>query len=198
MVIGERFAWGHLQKTGGDATLGMFQLFPRLIVHADPRNVQQKHAPFSSREHEVEGKILVCNLRRLPAWSLSWAQHHSQHRSVRGDGRPVLMPSPQAIAERRHGDLRLADLTGEGRFVIDRWLRTECLADDFIALVSELIDLSASDREQIAGFPRVNALEYDHEIEHWFTPAQVRLIYANNPVWAKLEERVFGDLAMPG
>jgi hypothetical protein len=182
MVIGERFAWGHLQKTGGDATLGMFQLFPRLIVHADPRNVQQKHAPFSSREHEVEGKMLACNLRRLPAWSLSWAQHHSQHRSVRGDGRPVLMPSPQAIAERRHGDLRLADLTGGGRFVID----------------SELTDLSASDREQIAGYPRVNALEYDHEIEHWFTSAQVRLMYANNPVWAKLEERIFGNLALPG
>ena len=79
MVIGERFAWGHLQKTAGDATLGMFHLFPDLILHADPRNVEDKHASFASRADQVEGKLLASNFRRLPAWTLSWAHHRAQY-----------------------------------------------------------------------------------------------------------------------
>jgi hypothetical protein len=106
------------------------------------------------------------------------------------------MPSPEQMAERPLGDRKLAEFTGEGPFAIERWLRTECLADDFIALISELTDVTSEAREQIAGFQLVNALDYDHQIEHWFTPGQVRLMYSNNPVWAALEERVFGDLQL--
>ena len=65
MVIGERFAWGHLQKTAGNATLGMFQLFPDLIVYADPLNVEDKHASFASRADQLDGKLLLSNMRRL-------------------------------------------------------------------------------------------------------------------------------------
>ena len=42
----------------------------------------------------------------------------------------------------------------------------------------------------------MNTLEYDHEVEHWFTPEQVRLMYSNNPVWASLEQRLYGGLAL--
>ena len=196
MVIGNRFAWCHMQKTGGDATLELFRLFPRLIVHADARNVEAKHATFAEREPEIRGKLLACNIRRLPAWTLSWDQHHSQKRAVRKDGTPVLMSSPQQMAERPRGDRRLAHFTDGGRFQIDRWLRVEYLPMDFTALVSELTDLTAGERHDVANHPRVNALEYDHEIRHWFTPEQVRLMYASNPVWAALEERVYGNLAL--
>ena len=49
----------------------------------------------------------------------------------------------------------------------------------------------------ICFFPVHNELEYhDHSIEHWFTPAQVREMYANNPAWAAIEERVYGGLAL--
>jgi hypothetical protein len=196
MVIGERFAWCHMQKTGGDATLQLFQLFPALVVHADARNQQAKHTPFAEREYEVEGKLLACNIRRLPAWLLSWDQHHSQHRAQRPDGTPVLMSSPQQIAERSRGDRRLAHFTDGGRFRIDRWLRMEQLAPDFTSFISELVDLTQDDRDSISGNPPVNVLDYDHEPAHWFTPAQVRLMYSNNPVWASLEERLYGDLVL--
>jgi hypothetical protein len=198
MVIGERFAWCHLQKTGGDATLQLFQLFPGLLVHADARNVQAKHTPFAEREHEVEGKLLACNIRRLPAWMLSWDQHHSQNRSVHRDGRPVLMSSPQELAERPRGDRRLAHLTDGGRFRIDRWLRMERLGGDFTSFISEFTDLSEDERHNISNYPPVNVLDYDHELEHWFTAEQVRLMYATNPVWAALEERLYGDLVVLG
>jgi hypothetical protein len=194
MVIGERFAWCHMQKTGGDATLQLFQLFPDLVVHADPRNVQAKHASFAEREHQVQGKLLLCNIRRLPAWMLSWHQHHSQFRSLGTDGKPVPMRSPQQLAELPRGDRRLAHFTDSGRFAIDRWLRMEHLAEDFTGFVSGLTELTEGDRYNISNYPSVNVLEYDHELEHWFTAEQVRLMYSNNPVWAELEQRLYGDL----
>jgi len=196
MVIGERFAWCHMQKTGGDATLQMFKLRPDLIVHADPRNTEAKHATFAEREPEVSGKLLACNIRRLPAWLLSWDQHRSQNRARTKDGRLVPMSSPQEMAARPRGDRRLAHFTAAGRFEIDRWLRMEHLGDDFIAFVSEFAELSDADRHDIANYPPVNVLDYDHSIEHWFTPAQVREMYANNPAWAAIEERVYGGLAL--
>jgi hypothetical protein len=184
-----------MQKTGGDATLLFFRLVPRLIVQSDERNVQRKHTPFAAREREVEGKLLACNIRRLPAWSLSWA-HQQTQRGFQDDGSPVPMNSPQRMAEIPRGDRRLAHFTAGGRFRIDRWLRTEHLAEDFIAFASELSELSDAERTSITRHPQVNALEYDHDIRHWFTPAQVRLMYANNPVWSAIEERVYGDLAL--
>ena len=195
MVIGERFAWGHLQKTAGDATLGLFRLFPDLVLYSDPRNVEEKHASFASRAADVEGKLLAANFRRLPDWTLSWAQHRARY-ATRPDGKPVAMNSPHQMVEVPRADKRLAILTDDGRYHIDRWIRMERLADDFIAFVSELTEVTSADREQITAAEQVNALEYDHEIAHWFTPEQVRRLYRNNPLWASVEERVYGDLAL--
>src|SRR4051812_34514489 len=195
MVIGERFAWGHLQKTAGDATLGMFQLFPDLIVHADPRNVEDKHASFGTRADQVDGKLLASNIRRLPAWTLSWAHHRARY-VIRPDGSTAAMNSPQQMVDVPRADKRLSYLLESGRYQVDRWIRMEQLAVDFIAFISELTDLTDSDRARIAAFEPVNALSYDHEVDHWFTSAQVRQLYDNNPLWASVEERVYGDVAL--
>jgi hypothetical protein len=56
--------------------------------------------------------------------------------------------------------------------------------------------VTADDRRHVAEFAPVNALTYDHEAGHWFTPAQVRRLYENNPAWAAVEERVYGDLLL--
>jgi hypothetical protein len=195
MVIGERFAWGHLQKTAGDATLGLFRLFPDLVLFSDPRNVEEKHASFASRHADVEGKLLAANFRRLPDWTLSWAQHRARY-ATRPEGNPVAMNSPHQMVEVPRADKRLSILTGDGQYHIDRWIRMEHLADDFIAFVSELTEVTDADRDQIASSEPVNALEYDHDISHWFTPEQIRRLYRNNPLWASVEERVYGDLAL--
>jgi hypothetical protein len=195
MVIGERFAWGHLQKTAGDATLGLFRLFPGLILYSDPRNVEEKHASFASRAAEVDGKLLAANFRRLPDWTLSWAQHRARY-AKRPDGKPVAMNSPHQMVDVPRADKRISILTDGGRYHIDRWIRMEWLAEDFTAFVSDLTNVSADDRERITTFDSVNTLDYDHDIGHWFTPEQVRRLYRNNPLWASVEERVYGDLAL--
>jgi hypothetical protein len=79
---------------------------------------------------------------------------------------------------------------------VDRWIRMEELAQDFTDFISELTDVSAEDRARIASFDSVNVLDYDHDIRHWFTPDQVRRLYHNNPLWASVEERVYGDLSL--
>jgi hypothetical protein len=195
MVIGERFAWGHLQKTAGDATLGLFGLFPDLIVFADPRNTEAKHASFAEREAQIRGKVLAANLRRLPAWTLSWAQQRARE-GRRPDDRPVPMNSPEQMVRVPRADVRLAALTDGGRFKIDRWLRTEHLGQDFCDFVSEFTDVDDETRKRILEFPSVNALSYDHDVEHWFTPERIRRLYENNPLWAEAEREAYGDLAL--
>jgi hypothetical protein len=65
-----------------------------------------------------------------------------------------------------------------------------------MSFISEFTDLTEDERRNISDNPLVNVLDYDHELEHWFTPEQMRLMYSNNPLWASLEERLYGDLML--
>jgi hypothetical protein len=197
MVIGERFAWGHLQKTGGDATWELFRMFPGVVVFADPRNIEAKHASFVERADQVRGKLLVSNIRRLPAWTLSWAQHRARL-AKRPNGSPVPMNSPRQMVEVPRADMRLEILTGDGAFPVERWLRMEHLAEDFADFLAEVTEVTTEDRERIASFSRVNTLDYDHEVANWFTAEQVKQLYLNNPTWAGVERQVYGDVALLG
>ena len=79
---------------------------------------------------------------------------------------------------------------------MDRWLRVEQLTRDFLSVVGELRDVTDAERSLVRDLPSTNSIDYDHDISHWFTPAQVRSMYQRNPVWAALEERLYGDLAL--
>ena len=196
MVIGERFAWAHLPKTGGSATLELFRVFPELIVFADFDPGNDKHATFKQREQEVAGRMLVMNLRRLPFWVLSRAQHVARW-GVHPDYQPIPMASAQELSESPFPDNRIALYTDDARFPIDRWLRMERLPDDFLEFVSELTEVTREQRARVLEQPPVNAHEYDHELGTWFTPEQVEQMYERNPVWASLEEQLYGDLYRP-
>jgi hypothetical protein len=189
MVIGQTFAWGHLPKTAGKATVAMFGLFPDVILSADPAG---EHVPFASREAQIGDRMLVGNLRRLPNWTLSWA-HWRAHPLREGD-HPLDSPAQMASVPR--ADQILAVFTDHGRFHIDRWLRMEQLAEDFTAFVSGLRELSDEERHKIAAFEQVNALDYEHDVLQWFTPRQIRRMYERNPAWAAAEQRVYGDLVL--
>ena len=163
MVIGERFAWGHLQKTAGDATLGLFGLFPDLVVFADPRNTEAKHASFGDRKDQIEGKLLVANIRRLPAWTVSWAQHRARL-ALRPDGSPVPMNSPEQMVRVPRADRCLGALTAQGRFRVDRWLRMEHLADDFADARHQHVH--GCHRFAVVIEPHVEGFDFAGVIEH--------------------------------
>jgi hypothetical protein len=196
MVIGDRFAWAHLPKTGGSATLKLFLLFPDLVEFADVEDSNEKHTTFKERQNEVAGKTLLMNLRRLPFWVLSRAQHVSRW-GVHPDYKPIPMASAEELAESDFPDNRLLLFTDGERFPIDRWLRMEHLGEDFMSFISDLTDVSDEQRRAALDLPLVNAHEYDHEVESWFTAEQIERMYNHNPVWAGVEEKLYGGLFRP-
>ncbi len=196
MVIGEGFAWAHLPKTGGDATLAMFRLFPDLIEFSDPDDSNDKHAAFGSRAQLIRGKVLAMNFRRLPSWVLSRAQHVSR-RGVHPDYEPLPMGTPEELADSDFPDSRIDLYTSDGRFHPDRWLRMESLADDFHDFVSGFRDVSDAERRGVDALGAVNMAQYDHEVANWFSPEQIRRMYLNNPSWATIEQELYGALYEP-
>lgn len=192
MIIGERFAWAHLPKTGGDATYAMLAAVPGLVWFADRPESNDKHLPFFAREPEVAGKLLVMNIRRLPAWALSAGHHRAVH-GVHPEYRPLPLETAEQIASKTDADDLLRWMTDHGRFTVDRWLRTELLEHDVIELVTELGALTEEVAGRIRAVGRVNVGSYERDLSRHFTPEQVRWLYDRNPRWAGIERRVYGD-----
>lgn len=193
MVIGRRFAWAHLPKTAGDATLAMFRAVPGLVQFADPADSNDKHMPFFDREEEVAGKLLVMNIRRLPDWVLSGAQHKARH-GVFPDYQPGPLESWEEITSATDADDLLRWMTDHGRFEVQRWLRMESLETDVLALLVELGVASAEVSRAVASVGRVNEGRYPPELAHQVTGDQLARLYGLNPVWAGIERRVYGAL----
>ena len=74
MIVGAKFAWGHIPRTGGDITSELFRVVDKslgghFISKRDPMGSHSKHDTF---DPEAEGKLLVLNIRRLPSFMMSW------------------------------------------------------------------------------------------------------------------------------
>jgi hypothetical protein len=192
VVLGERFAWAHLPKTGGDATRAMLCVVPGLVQFADPPESNDKHLPFFAREREVAGKLLAMNIRRLPAWALSGAHHRAAH-GEHPDYRPQPLQTPEQISRLTDADDLLRWMTDHGRFQVDRWLRAESLADDVLSFVAELGYSGPGVRDAVLAVGRVNEGDYDRDDMPGFTADQVRRLYELNPTWAAIERRVYGS-----
>jgi hypothetical protein len=67
------------------------------------------------------------------------------------------------------------------------------MIEDFLAFMRTQAEVTPEREEIIRRLPRVNELEYDKVIDHWFSSAHVRLMYLQNPVWAAVERVVYGD-----
>jgi hypothetical protein len=193
MVIGRGFAWAHLPKTAGDATHRMLTAIPGLVSFADPPDSNDKHLAFFAREAEVAGRLRVMNIRRLPAWALSGAQHSARH-GVHPDYRPGSLPSPEQTAGKSDADDLLRWMTDHDRLPVDRWLRTEMIEQDVLALLDELGELTPQDRARVQAVGRVNQGSYDHDLGRYFTSRQIARLYGQNPVWAAVECRVYGSI----
>jgi hypothetical protein len=194
LVITPYFAWGHVPKTGGDFTLALFHLFPELIEHADPVTSDDKHALFPARTEALAGKVLVLNVRRLPAWILSYAQHRSKFGEY-PNYTPLGMLSPDEMSSLPLADEHLNNFTGNGLLTIDRWLRVESLVEDFLALIAGFIEVSTERRLAVEQLKPVNTQHYDRHLDHWFTREQISAMYRSNPIWASVESEVYGSAA---
>lgn len=195
MIIGDRFVWAHLGKTGGDVTYDLFMAaIPDLVRDADAPESPSKHRAFTARSvGPLEGKLLCMNIRRLPAWRLSMAHHRARH-GAPGNPEPTPLPEPEVMAGDGLGDEHLHAFTG-GDLTVDRWLRMEHLLADFLRLAEELRPLTAAEIEaaEASAAPRKRG-NYDHDTRTVFPRSLEKAMYEANPVWAAAEQQVYGYL----
>lgn len=187
MIVGRGWTWGHISKTGGDATRAMVE---RLGVPCEvvPSADQTKHRPFDPEP----GRIYAVNIRRLPAWVISTLRH----REVFGWFKTGAQVLPvDATLRTPWADDWYRWLTRDDQVRISWFLRTEHLAEDLVAFLRVVEDWSDAEvedrRARLVGFPRVNAMDYDHGVLTWMTPEQVAQCYAMNPRWAANEMRLY-------
>jgi hypothetical protein len=193
MIIGRDFVWAHLGKAGGEMTHALFSLFPEVIEFADEAHTPEQHTPFDDRADQIAGKQRVLNIRRLPSWMLS----HHVWKSVYGlapQFRRGPMQSPYEMADSAIADRFLSTYRPPEGPGIDVWLRTERIVDDFLAFIRQHTEVTDAHLEAIRELPRINEFVYDKALDHWFTPAHVRLMYLRNPEWAAVEAAVYGDV----
>jgi len=195
MLITEHFAWAHLPKTAGDATQQMLEAVPGLVEWAHSPDSNAKHDPFARHEAAISGRLRVMNVRRLPAWILSMANHRAVHGSW-PSYEPIPLPSAEEMAESTEADDMLRYMSDGPSFPVQRWLCKEHLADDVAALLEHFGALTEAARTGIASVP-YREKAYDHDIGSTFTAEQVRRMYTLNPRWAEVERRAYGDLYDP-
>ena len=181
-----------MPKTAGDATCTMLRSVPGLVEFADPLDSEDKHMPFFGREAEVQGKLLAMNIRRLPAWVISAAQHRARH-GVYPDYTPTPLATREELSRSHEADDLLRWMTDHGRFKVERWLRAERLQDDVIDFLAGLGELTDQARSAVSAVGRVNVGAYDPSLGE-LTDDQVARLYQLNPGWAEVERRVYGEL----
>jgi hypothetical protein len=166
---------------------------PGLVEFADPLHCNRKHAPFPDREKQLAGKLLVMSIRRLPEWAISIAQHKARHGQY-PDYAAIPLPSHEKLSRTTEADEVLRQMTGDGRFEVKRWLRTERLDQDVLDLLDELGELTDRSREAVLAVGRVNEGAYDRQLVEQLTQVQVERLYSLNPSWATAERRAYGSL----
>lgn len=211
MVVGDRFAWGHIPRTSGDAARTYFLIAARqnALAVTDYCN-HKKHDPFYLRP-ECAGKDLILNIRRLPSFLLSWAAFIAKN-GIYPDGVIVPFPANPAFTDKASGyaaeplyklglwgpfatlpDRYLALFAARGAEV-KHWLRAESLQSDFFDVMTDYLDLSGPVVEEVAAATTKTPLDYDHDVWGHFTRREVGTMYANNPRWAAVELKVYGSL----
>lgn len=191
MVIGERFAYGHIPKTGGDAVHDWLAQIDGLEI--DPTSEARKHHFFWERN--VQKEIYALSIRRLPSWALSYLHELAFHpKSAEYYGIPPSDTTRPEHAFRLRPDDYLRQHQKGGR-TIKVWLRMEYLFDDVVRFIDECIEpITPHLLKCLEAVPTKGRRNYDHDIGAFFTSAQIAELYERNPLWAAAESLAYGQL----
>lgn len=199
MVIGSDFIWLHFPKCAGTMTETILRTYlaDREDVSFDrvgPKSPVIWHDCIAGRTRRdprfrVGNRRVIANLRRLPHWMISIV--HFEHQRTKGalvTRRGRLLKGEYRA---RNGKIGKADRLAEKYSLhpVDDWVRAEHLAADLKRVFPGLPDTAAD-------VPRANEGKYRYirDLGFWFTPKELGRLYALNPVWAGLEEKVYGDV----
>lgn len=207
MIIAPDWIWVHVPKCAGTMTERILQsvyakdpsvLFdpvgPGLPViwHQTLARRAEEDAGFSPGSRRVIG-----NIRRLPAWVLSRV-HFEIDRSGPDAG---VTRKQLALGKFRTGapgkgaapgnrlssaDQMLRSYASE----ITDWVRTEHLDLD----LHRAFGWKSVPPRLVEEHVNANRINYVRDLAFWFTPRDLTRMYEANPIWAELEQRLYGDL----
>lgn len=203
MIIGPSFIWLHFPKTAGHTV----DLALRTAARRTRGFAFDRRGDYHPGWHDVlaeraerdcgfdpGGKVVISAFRRLPYWLLSRIHYEAAKPPYRVATREMTLrgaffeadgavSNADAYVERYQGD-------------VERWLRVEHLRSDFERCFSDLLPpkmllLAAGDLDRVHNASPVGYLP---RMEFYFTPRELEGLYAANPRWAALEERLYGGL----
>lgn len=193
MIIGDRFLWLHLPKTGGTSMNRLFRERALTEVQVDDDDTPAKHDSVHLRESRsnwrVGNRYRFITARRLDAWLVSDWKHKRRHMNLPDlDFEPVRCGLFYSL---RLGGTWVAADWWLQYFELDERvtaLRLEHLCAD---LNSHLLPLLPLGTAPFHSSPRDNASPAAGEPAPVFTAADRALIRAVNPRWSAWEEQVY-------
>jgi hypothetical protein len=203
MIVGQDFVWLHFMKTGGHAVELALRaaMRGRRDVKFDARKAPYLgwHHSATQREQSdpqfvAANKTIICGFRRLPMWLLSRVYYEASKPPYRTVTREMLCAGEyfENAGDRCVADNYLKDYVSPP---VDRWIRHEHLASDFTLAFRDVLNKRLPTALQRLG-ATVNAtpMPYIKDPSFYFTDKELRGLYDANPVWARLEEDLYGDL----
>lgn len=203
MIVGRSFVWMHFPKTGGHTVAAAIRdaAKGREDVVFDRRGVDDArwHQSIGERAHDdrdfdPEGKLVISGIRRLPWWILSRVHYEAARPPHRCASREMLCLGQYYEQD---GTIRQADacLDRLGSHPVDRWVRLEHLAQDFVAhfeaILGPRVRTAAHKLKKVVN---PTTLDYVKSLGFYFTSAELEALYAANPRWAAMERQVYGDV----
>ena len=203
MVIGERFVWAHIPKTGGDSTKSMFDVISKSILYADKAIDNTKHDSFIKKQEyvniDLSQKKRIANIRRLPHYILSFSQHYHKH-----NNQPLLIKNikqgkiywlePWSSTGFKLKNIDESIMKYYNVENIDLWIRIEHLAEDFIKILSDFEDINENQKIEIKAIRKNTNNDYNKNITNWFNKKDLEILYQLCPVWAEIEKKQYGSL----
>ena len=199
MIIGKSFIWLHFPKAAGTTTesalLQNFNGDPSIVFDETGQGMPIWHETIEERERRtgasLAGKDLVANIRRLPAYIVSKVHYtESLNPEIRHTREHLLTGRfMEADGWKNSADALLEhyDYTS-----ISHWLRTENLKEDFVSVFGQYLDLTGKDFSALSR--QMNSNDYSRDLAKWYSRREMKRLYRKNPLWAKLERRVYGNL----
>ena len=186
MVIADKYYWLHLGKTGGSTIQRVFQKLQdvdtSIQMHRRPgiSHITEERIQNSIYYNMTKDKNKILSIRRLPQYlhsNAQWMLYKNQDQYTRQD-----------LLENKWGDAQL------NRYVFEiepiHWIRTEFLFEDLFAALENYFQIPDEKKDELKQI-HSNKQRYK-KID--FTPEELEMMYQNNPYWAEIEEKVYGDL----
>jgi len=191
MILGPNFVMGHIQKTGGDPVKQIMKLLalPGVDVPDHAADNPKKHQTFKEAGI-LGGRKLVLGIRRLPSWEVSAMWHSHLHGGENGEPWPYY--NADQLLDHIYGEQLLKKWIDGVE--IAHWIRMEFLREDLYAFLKGEFSLTKEQEATIFSLPTKPLNTYDHDLTRYFNHHHIEAIYKASPVWAALEQKLYGSL----